>query len=319
MNKIDYVYRKALNSIDVNQSEPYIVANMIYKIVDATNSTKTRKNLKKIISASGIFVHSSPFVKYNKIETIGRKTTPKSVEIGDLLLLRTAKRPDGTYSRHALLLQAKKVKNINFYPLVPDNAKQHYLYANWPKFEYTNSSNLNGEQRHIRGWHLYHAAQYLIVDSSKKFVTYMPNIPKIRYYKNFVRQLTDFILGHEGKPFEYGKLNKNWDHVITDLMDETAKRTRKEMKSRAKGNVRTRKGIKAGLRGYGMMYFASDVNSKILLNHFSDDEMIKLNNMALDSNDIIDIPPTFDSEKHEKESEGISIIEFFIDESEENE
>lgn len=109
------------------------------------------------ISASGVFVHAQPFVRCSSFPD----DRPESVEIGDLLLLRSAVHAGAVLERRTLLLQAKKIPSV---PATPGNRNQYHLYAEWPTFEYVCSTReLNGKRRHITGMDLYDASKYFLI------------------------------------------------------------------------------------------------------------------------------------------------------------
>ena len=129
-----YAIGKSLSKAlkDYSQHEPQLVANIVWHITNQLNRITFNNGLE--IQTGGIFVHQQPQVKCIDFP----EDSPGSVEIGDLLFLRTEKRNGVVCSRSALLLQAKKIRSI---PASPDNKNQHHLYAKWPPFEYVWSTN----------------------------------------------------------------------------------------------------------------------------------------------------------------------------------
>lgn len=173
MNIIKHIIAKSLfcafdNAFqDLTKSEPQLVASMLFYVTQEINKISCNHfNIK----AGGVFVHQKPLV--TSVEFL--KTSPKNVEIGDVLLLRTeTDKQNNVVSRSALLLQAKKTKNIP--TTSPDNKNQHSLYEKWPKFSYQRASKLNGEIRHITGMDLYAGAQYLLIFDNHQATNKFPS------------------------------------------------------------------------------------------------------------------------------------------------
>ncbi len=86
--------------------EPNIVADMVKKIPMAVNETSFRHGIK--IQTGAVFVHQQPRVKCKGfVNEDGKIDDKKSVEIGDLLLLRKEGESPFQQTR-AMLLQVKK-------------------------------------------------------------------------------------------------------------------------------------------------------------------------------------------------------------------
>ncbi len=228
-----YAIEKSLSEALKNpsQSEPQLIANMVWHIPRQINGFTLCKNGLNI-QAGGVFVHQQPQVSCGNFP----EAMPQSVEIGDLLFLRTEKRNGTVSSRSALLLQAKKISSL---PASPDNKNQHHLYAKWPPFEYVRSTSaLNGKKRYLTGPDLYNAGKYLLIGKNScccldwpfchRFfhlldhhcvLTAQPSYPEISQYRCFLVELTDFILGEAGKAYHSPapKRTRNWDRVIHDL------------------------------------------------------------------------------------------------------
>lgn len=235
--QLRFSLKKALNQAlqNISQNEPQLIANIVYHIPKAVNSLK----LSFPIVSGGIFVHQQPQVICKNFPT----SSPQSVEIGDLLLLRSEIRRGTGKSTSALLLQAKKIDTV---PISGLNANQHHLYSSWPSFEYIRSTaKLNGKRRHITGMDLYNAGKYLLIFKNSahaicvptcflcecnnlclSVLSAQPQFPKLGHYYCFLKELVDFILGDAGKPYNSPppKWKRNWDRVINDLIDITAKR-----------------------------------------------------------------------------------------------
>jgi len=208
--------------LDYEEKEPKIVAKILSSLVGVLNG-----NISNLInepgltvSAGGVFVHQQPQVKSVDFPR------ENAVEIGDLLMVMSFERENGTIDRTALLYQVKKDGH-------PDrNENQQYLYKNWPHFKYTRSTpRLNGKERQVTGPHLYNGARYLYLYKMSCCCNY--RIDKYiktaapqgdRYRTGFINELYRFIVGNSGRQFDYQPSgnNINWDQVITDLLDITA-------------------------------------------------------------------------------------------------
>lgn len=236
LNELSKILKTSLTGAS---SEPQFVANLLWHFTTGFNLKISPIFLKQgvQVSSSGVFVHQQPYVRF------GRPSSLKTVEIGDLLLCVTRKRRNGSISRNALLLQAKI---IDKFPIAPDNADQHELYAYWPEFTYVRSGKLNDQKREITAPNLYNGAKYLLIPDVKAspqlyceycedaccsgdclcsmFSAY-PYKPYLSSYRCFARELYDLIFGNAGRSFVYQPCsnNTNWDQVVTDLLDMTAK------------------------------------------------------------------------------------------------
>jgi hypothetical protein len=240
LNHIQLAISKAIGDAfsDLKQHEPQLIANLVWHLPNKINQVKL-SGANKLL-ASGVFVHAQPFVTYNPFPD----PSQKSIEIGDLLLIRELVQGKTVIERRALLLQAKKINKI---PAIPDNPNQWRLYAQWPPFIYAaKSGNLTGKGRYINGPDMYDAAKYLLLNTSGychpnichacrllwchhfpdvcAYYTAQPTEPSISRYRVFADELFDFLLGNAGKIFiqpHPGTIG--WDQVINDLIEETAR------------------------------------------------------------------------------------------------
>ncbi len=242
---------------DPTKSEPQLIANIVKELPDALN--KISLGSRKSLATGGVFIHASPFVTCENFP----EPSPKSVEIGDLLLVRTAIHNNKVQERRALLLQAKKVSKI---PTSPDNVNQHHLYANWPSFKYVRTrTKLKGESRHIKGPNLYSGAKYFLIgndpvagcchhpilhllcphDDCQLWLA-EPSHPKLSAYRCFYQEMLDFIIGNTGRPYEKPspKSTGGWDRVIEDFLEQTS--------VKISAYTRRAKTIK-GVRGHGVL------------------------------------------------------------------
>lgn len=280
-------------------TRPLIEVNVVASLV--RNITRTinheirpfLNNHQVFVSASGVFIHGRPLVTSNRFP----ESTPKSVELGDLLLLTTYIPPWNHYiNTQAMLIQAKIAENKG---PKPDNMNQLYLYGFWPEFEYVRSGpDLNGKRRFITGPFLYEGAKYLFIGpkashfakKKNRFWTYQPTYPDVGGYRNFKTDLYNFIFCNTGKSFVFRPPHYDigWDQMITDLINVTAKKVTPPMGNRPRG-----KG-----------YFITGESSGGLLG------AVGINPDDLQKNNP-DIPPDFPLDG-EGEGGGISIIEFVI-------
>ncbi|MHB8679671.1 MAG: hypothetical protein ACYC7G_08055 [Rudaea sp.] len=222
------------------RSEPQLVANLVSALPKHINHINFSGTAT--IKAGGVFVHARPFVACASFPD----KTKASVEIGDLLLIRTLVVNKKIEERRALLLQAKKDR----IPATPDNPNQWHLYERWPQFTYTaRSGRLKGKKRHIREPDMYDAAKYLVISAYAtahhshgtccvdwpffwlyhgpeiySHHTAQPTKPEISRYRCFVGELLEFLVGNAGKVFDKPALrSRGWNRVIYDLIEETAR------------------------------------------------------------------------------------------------
>ncbi len=299
-----------------NQSEPQLVANLVCGLPRAINALTFSGGFT--IKSGGVFVHGQPFVRCQNFP----KTSPASVEIGDLLLVRTEIKNEEVAERRALLLQAKMLKSL---PATPDNANQHHLYANWPPFTYIRSGEiLNAQERHITGLDLYHASRYLLITKHACCrpwhagwcqllypgaccsMTASPSHPRLSHYRCFVGEVLDFILGDAGKPFVIPpppSRTKNWDRVIKDLTTATA--------LRASSYIERASGSNTDARGQGILFA---LPSGTQLSSYGVTRDIWSNPSLAELTLSCDSPPKDPGEWPEASDDdgGISIIEFVV-------
>jgi hypothetical protein len=294
---------------NTSATEPQIVANLVWQLPRAINDMATLTGLA--LRSGGVFVHAQPFVKCKNFPA----SSPSSVEIGDLLLLRTEMYRGQVSDRRAMLLQAKKVSG---FPAKHDNANQFYLYNNWPTFEYVRSTKyLNGKKRQVTGLDLYDASRYLLIAdhvySSQRYghlifphhcyvLTASPTMPDLSHYRCFVSELIDFLLGDAGKAFSSPPpaRTRNWDRVIEDLINVTAKQVSVYIKRAAASTAQA--------RGQGLLFF-SDVQQTTdgYLHTLLDGKYPEYENM----NEVLfQVPAEWTD--GDNESGGISIIEFIV-------
>lgn len=296
-------------------SEPQLVANLVCKLPKYLNAIHLSGTAK--IKAGGVFVHARPFVTCDSFPEL----KPKSVEIGDLLLIRTLVVSGKVEERRALLLQAKKADCI---PATPDNQNQWHLYEQWPRFTYAlRSGGLTGKSRRIKEPDMYDATKYLLIGTdqitSNKYCeewpfywpflwpepsihhTAQPTKPEISRYKCFAGELLDFLVGNAGKVFDTPRpRTRGWDRFVYDLIDETAKAKTIFMGRAAGGATKSERGS-----GIYVSKFANKADY-FLVAGIDDGE-----------DDNSNVPPEVsDQWSEDGGGGGISIIEFVVEHDE---
>jgi hypothetical protein len=226
-NKLTISLLNAINDgIAAGHDEPSIVANIANNIPSYLKSISQLGQFKfstgSIANVPGsVFVHQTPKVTFDGIGKTA-KGNPKSIEIGDLLLLSTIKTLNGETQRRAMLLQAKMFDSL---PVSQTgNDAQHELYRDWPVIKYHRSGPiLNGLFRFVYGLDIYGAAKYLLLSKSLNPTGGWPNwihssisqsnsltaepTEQLSKYLCFVHETFDFILGNRGKTYDLLKPN----------------------------------------------------------------------------------------------------------------
>ncbi|MDR1722722.1 MAG: hypothetical protein LBR84_02130 [Tannerella sp.] len=286
--------------------EPRLVANMVKNIPLEINNISMPGFS---VSAGGVFVHQSPNVKWN-IPHMHKNY----VEIGDLLLLRKEGTREPFRYRRAMLLQAKKIKPS--WNNIPDNPDQHTLYHQWPRFEYTRLTALKGQFRHITRQDIYMGTKFLLLSDTQSCsgcinrfncvtapgcLTALPTKPQVNGYRCFADELTHFILGLAGKPYNIlssASQQTGWSKVIEDLTTITAQRIAK-----VAGN--------SFARGHGVSDFLSgDVKALTCMQGIDVSNIMRFDEN--NRNDDIE----WNNNEHGNDDPGFSIIEFTISENE---
>lgn len=232
-----------LKSLQIHSSEPKIaesfIRNLVINLPVVLNATKTP------INVAGMFVHQKPYIKYANMPN-----NKKRIEIGDILLVRTFVKKNGSKTYSALLMQAKMCDIDNKKGMAQvgsSNKAQHYLYSFWPDFNFV-SQTLTQKTRRVEGPNLYNGAKYLIFDKdfknrllpSKNFYccsprlasTAMPFPKRLARFECFAKEVFDFILGNAGREFTYKNYGSGWSQVITELIEVTVQSYVRRNKSR---------------------------------------------------------------------------------------
>ncbi|MHB8370097.1 MAG: hypothetical protein ACYDBP_10530 [Leptospirales bacterium] len=318
-------YRELLRSIanalndsfhNLNQKEPQLVANLVWNLPNYVNNARFTSFLVK---CGGIFVHAQPFVKSEKFPD----KKPASVEIGDLLLLRTEIHEQKVMDRRALLLQAKKT---NTFPAAPDNNNQYYLYAHWPPFTYIRSGGLSQKKRSVSGPDLCNGAKYLMISDCYHMCSYysfcllcasypclnscsitnQASGPVLSHHRCFLDELISFVLSDSGKPFiKPPKSRIGWDRVIDDLIKETSKKCTVFMGQASKSKNKDPRGNQTQFFFHGI----SSISHGLLAPSVSS---IRIGQNP--SGNSGQEPPTIEGPWPEgnEETSGISMIEFVV-------
>lgn len=207
-------------------TEPQLVAKLMWNLIDGITQAKINST-----SIGGVFVHASPLVTCSTFPS----PTPTSVELGDMLLIRST-RTSTTWNRQALLLQAKMANT----PLKnPGSPNQHHLYANAPEFKYASGmGSLNGQRRQLIGPNLYDATQYLLIPDAGHpthpcicgcpwgnfpcwggWIAH-PTHPNLTHHQCMLFALAQFFSGSSGKSFETPTPagDTGWSCVINELI-----------------------------------------------------------------------------------------------------
>ena len=306
--------RNAFN--DHHLPEPQLVANLAWHLPQRLRNSQFAQ---LHLGVGSVFIHGQPLVHSPRFP----KPSTKSVELGDLLLVRTLVQHGTPVERRALMLQAKKSQK----PTVkPDNENQWFLYERWPLFTYQRGKTLSGQCRHVRERDMNRASQYLIITPPPSLsqwrctsftvtpfhnFTYCiptlghqtahPTSPALSNYHDFTKTLVDFILGNAGKRFIYQPTNDiGWNQVVTDLLDVTSNSVSKFIGRAASGGTLSR-GI--ALTPIKSRYFS---HHAIATHHEDSAYVANLDGPPMDIN-----PWPSDGDP---EYEGISIIEFVVGE-----
>lgn len=314
MDKIHSAFHDAFRN--PTQYEPQLVANLVWHLPRLLNGVTLSGG--NSLKTGGVFVHAQPLVTAPSFPA----ASPASVEIGDLLLLRTARHANGAVDRRAMLLQAKKTNNLS---TRPDNENQYHLYAHWPTFEYVRSTpHLNGQKRHIWKLDVYNATKFLLIANRPlsqfpcccgpacfqhhwcldhcQTMTAHPTEPLLTHHRCFAMDLLDFILGKSGKAYNVNlhHCTNGWDKVIEDLTTITAQRNTVFMERASRGVSRER----------GVLMFARLPSEG--MPHFSRFSHLKFNASDVTGMDGPPDVPDRNYEENGEEGRGISILEFAI-------
>lgn len=292
-----------LDAQRIRADEPQLVANMVCRIPNRVNSLPPFAGGRLTVKSGGIFVHGQPQVNSRKFNP-----SHKSVEVGDLLLIRNERQYGGPPTAHsALLLQVKRYKRLLEKPY---NKNQHYLYAQWPHFTYTSPSSLSTEPpRHVTGSNTYDGTKYLLIEEKVHhrthvlnelggIMTALPTQPSLSHHQHFLGELVDFVLGDAGRAFASPPppATIDWDKVVEDLLEVTRNRGAAPMSRARTSGARDRREAFFFITGsfdQSSVFVEYDAQSDPYYSNFDD-------------------PPEIPVER-EEEGGGIPTIEFTID------
>lgn len=307
---------------NTNLPEPRLVANFLRRLTHNINDEQTRfrSHSGVKVHAGGIFIHASPFVSYKK----SHNTPPVTIELGDLLLIKTVVDQREIKNQSALLLQVKKTVQIPE-SSTNQNQNQYYLYSTWPTFTYTNPSPipttpapLIGKKRTIRCNDISNGTKYLLINTSgtpwhdfwyseyfwphrwlghcSLAATAIATHEGMSHHECFAHELMRFILADGGKSFALPpkRRSNRWDRVIQDLLSYVAATKTKFMSESS--TVRTSRGFEL---------YASD--SDTFHSHSS------LCSSGILGDDNSEVPPD-DTEREvgDDDVRGLSILEFVV-------
>lgn len=226
MPKFFRAIEKSVANVHNMQEPDYIAAlvtNLPEKLSDILNDVIPNSKFR----VGGCFIHQKPLASF--LDSSLHKM--KDPEIGDLLIVYKEIKPDGHFLYNALILQAKKAKNIYNTPISKNDYHQLILYSEWPRFQYKRAGILNGTVRSISPKTITPGAQYLLIDEEYDYPFSMPPctfwcaMPSNTLIAStpLAQHLVDLLDFQTGKPFVPRKGNiDQWSKMIWDLLSITA-------------------------------------------------------------------------------------------------
>jgi hypothetical protein len=176
---------------------------------------------------SAVYCHQTPRVSFDASRV--------SCELGDLLFAYVQTNRSGLSIRNAILFQAKASAEQP-YRISGNDTNQLRLYTDWPDFEYTHSSFLNGEKRSVTPKSPHAGAQYLLIDD-RSFDEPMSGLlglpgtypigccmPDTLLYDhdNLASELFNLLIFKSGRAFDDKRTasrNNDWSRVVWDIME----------------------------------------------------------------------------------------------------
>jgi hypothetical protein len=211
--------------------EPDFVAGLVVESAPllhaALAAVLTRSGVS--VSMSAVFCHQTPRVEFGLPRV--------ACELGDLLYVFVHTARDGRVWRNALLFQAKCSANQP-YVVATSDADQLRLYTDWPEFEYTNSSYLNGQSRAVTPKSPHAGAQYLLIDDRSLLdpMSGLLNLPgtypvgccvpdlRLRDHNDLASELFDLLIFRTGRPFDDRLGLDDWSRVVWDLLESAVRK-----------------------------------------------------------------------------------------------
>ena len=216
--------------------EPDFVAGLVTEstplIHSALNSVLSPHNIS--VSVCSIFCHQTPKVTFGTCKSM-------SCELGDILFAYVHTPRSGAPRRNAILFQAKACAK-HPYSIHKSETDQLCLYRDWPDFEYTKSSFLNGQKRTVTPKTPHSGAQYLLIDDRPPSEptsgllgfpgTYpvgccMPD-ELLRNHSHLAAELFNLLIFRTGRPFEdktAAAKKLDWSQVVWDLLETGVKKS----------------------------------------------------------------------------------------------
>lgn len=226
---------KRCERLATTPQEPDFVAGLVTEstplIHAALTSVLSPWNIS--VSMCSVFCHQKPEVTF----TSG---PPASCELGDILFAYIHTPRTGNPRRNAVLFQAK-ASAWQQYRIHTAEMEQLRLYRDWPDFEYSRSSFLNGQKRSVTPKMPHPGAQYLLIDDSHLNMpmssllgfpgTYpvgccMPD-ELLRNHSDLATELFNLFIFCTGRPFDdkdAAKKTKDWSQVVWDLLESGVKK-----------------------------------------------------------------------------------------------
>lgn len=170
----------------------------------------------------GCFIHQKPLARF-----CDPSIAKKAPEIGDLLIVyKEIIYPNNEVRYNALLLQAKKTKDIYRTYVSGNDKHQLILYTRWPRFAYEKAGRLNGRIRNIIPKTITSGAQYLLIDEHKSYHLCCPAplfwcaMPQEHLVASntLAMQIVKFLEFQVGRPFVNEPRRDYWSQMIWDLL-----------------------------------------------------------------------------------------------------
>ena len=219
-NEIRHAIYNSASGLKDPQEPDYIAALV------CNFSLNLRSILKSYIPGrfrvGGCFIHQKPLARF-----CDPSIAKKAPEIGDLLIVyKEIIYPDNEVRYNALLLQAKKTKDIYRTYVSGNDKHQLILYTQWPRFAYDRAGHLNGRIRNIIPKTITSGAQYLLIDEHEfyhcccpapSFWCAMPQEHLVAS-NTLAMQIVKFLEFQVGRPFVDGSTRDHWSQMIWDLL-----------------------------------------------------------------------------------------------------
>lgn len=216
---IHYAIETCITGLSSKQEPDYIAALV----------TRLPSKLSSILghqyNVGGCFIHQKPCAQF-----CDPTLSPKSPEIGDLLIVYKENKPNRKALYNALLLQAKKTNNIYNTTISSGDKHQLILYTEWPRFKYCRAGYLNGQERSITPKTLTTGAQYLLIDENNLYNTPCGHHTfwcasadqPLTASKSLALQIINLLEFQTGRPFVYPSPMDHWSKMIKDLLHISA-------------------------------------------------------------------------------------------------